>query len=108
MAGYAAVKLTADEEELFAVFRGAMAFKDRSTVARVAGGWVRDKLLGRESDDIDVALDDQTGVEFASSVQEFLVSQGHAPHRVGVIEAKPDQSKHLETAPSLLYHNLYQ
>ena len=29
---------------------------------RVAGGWVRDKLLGLESNDIDVALDKWKGV----------------------------------------------
>jgi tRNA nucleotidyltransferase (CCA-adding enzyme) len=34
-------------------------------VLRVAGGWVRDKLMGIESDDIDIALDDMYGEEFA-------------------------------------------
>ena len=29
-----------------------------STICRVEGGWVRDKLLGKESDDIDIALSD--------------------------------------------------
>lgn len=28
---------------------------------RVAGGWVRDKLIGKDSDDIDIALDDMLG-----------------------------------------------
>jgi len=27
----------------------------------VAGGWVRDKLLNIDSNDIDIALDDMTG-----------------------------------------------
>ncbi len=31
----------------------------------MAGGWVRDKLMGIESDDIDIALDDMYGEEFA-------------------------------------------
>jgi len=31
----------------------------------VAGGWVRDKLYGKESNDIDIALDDLLGSEFA-------------------------------------------
>jgi len=35
---------------------------------RVAGGWVRDKLLGIESDDIDIALDNMSGPEFAEII----------------------------------------
>jgi len=31
------------------------------TTFRVAGGWVRDKLLNIDSNDIDIALDDMTG-----------------------------------------------
>jgi tRNA nucleotidyltransferase/poly(A) polymerase len=34
------------------------------TTLRVAGGWVRDKLLGKESNDIDIALDDMMGKDF--------------------------------------------
>ena len=94
------IQLTAKEQEIFELFRGAMVWKQRATVARVAGGWVRDKLLGRESDDIDIALDDQTGVEFASSVQEYMTSLGQTARRVAVIEANPEKSKHLETATS--------
>jgi tRNA nucleotidyltransferase (CCA-adding enzyme) len=92
------LELTDREEELLSIFRGTLLFKQRSTVARVAGGWVRDKLLGKYSDDIDVALDDQTGIEFASAVQEYLTSQGQLARRVAVIEANPEKSKHLETA----------
>ena len=39
---------------------------------RVAGGWVRDKLLRQQSVDIDIALDDQTGTEFANSLNDYL------------------------------------
>ena len=35
----------------------------RAHKVRVAGGWVRDKLLGLPSDDIDLALDDMMGEE---------------------------------------------
>lgn len=68
------------------------------TQIRVAGGWVRDKLLGRESVDIDLALDNMTGVEFAAKVNEYLKTQGEKVHDVGVIKLNPGQSKHLETA----------
>ena len=43
-----------------------------STKMRVAGGWVRDKLLGKDSDDIDIALDDKYGEEFAKLIDEHL------------------------------------
>lgn len=98
MASFGDIALTSREAELFGIFRDTIAFKQRQTVARVAGGWVRDKLLGKESDDIDVALDDQMGLEFANSVNEYLETQGVVARRVGVIEANPEQSKHLETA----------
>ncbi|GAA6006182.1 hypothetical protein JCM10207_000553 [Rhodosporidiobolus poonsookiae] len=69
---------------------------------RIAGGWVRDKLLGRESDDIDVALspDPITGLKFAMLFEKYLetIGQRDLMGRLTTIEAKPEQSKHLETA----------
>jgi len=38
----------------------------------VAGGWVRDKLMGHESHDIDIALDDMMGEPFVKLMSEFL------------------------------------
>ncbi|GAA5868232.1 hypothetical protein JCM8547_002286 [Rhodosporidiobolus lusitaniae] len=69
---------------------------------RIAGGWVRDKLLGRESDDIDVSTspDPITGLKFAMLFEKYLttLSQRDLMGRLTTIEAKPEQSKHLETA----------
>ena len=42
----------------------------KKTVLRVAGGWVRDKLIGRGSSDIDIALDDMYGEEFAEIIRK--------------------------------------
>lgn len=83
------------EEELFTILRKA---SKGETVVRVAGGWVRDKLLGRENHDIDIALDNMTGNDFAQQVNQELVAGGKATHKIGVIERNPEQSKHLETA----------
>ncbi len=60
--------------------------------------WVRDKLLGLPSDDIDLAVDNLMGAQFARLVNEQLVMQGMPVRSIGVIQAQPDQSKHLETA----------
>jgi tRNA nucleotidyltransferase (CCA-adding enzyme) len=59
---------------------------------------VRDKLLGRESYDIDFALSNMTGEDFATRINAYLQAQGHQVHGIGVIKRNPDQSKQLETA----------
>lgn len=67
---------------------------------RVAGGWVRDKVLGIQGYDIDIAIDSLSGVEFATLVQQYISSTTltHKAPTMGVISANPSQSKHLETA----------
>ncbi|GAX13833.1 hypothetical protein FisN_30Lu133 [Fistulifera solaris] len=73
---------------------------------RLAGGWVRDKILQKQSHDIDVAVEHATGVEAA----EWVVSQHAPPHTIvsslGIVAANPEQSKHLETAVLKLYKEL--
>ncbi|BGP37431.1 CCA tRNA nucleotidyltransferase, mitochondrial [Rhodotorula kratochvilovae] len=75
---------------------------DEPVELRIAGGWVRDKLLGRQSDDIDVSTspDPITGLKFAMLFEQYLETLGKRDlmGRLTKIEAKPEQSKHLETA----------
>ncbi|KAI4352890.1 hypothetical protein L6164_007098 [Bauhinia variegata] len=80
-----------------------MAIPPLSLQLRVAGGWVRDKLLGKDCYDIDIALDNMMGTEFVDKVREYLLSIGEDAQGVCVIESNPDQSKHLETARMRLY-----
>ncbi|KAL0581370.1 CCA tRNA nucleotidyltransferase, mitochondrial [Marasmius crinis-equi] len=68
------------------------------TECRIAGGWVRDKLLGSQSNDIDVALTDIMGYAFAEHLAEFARAEGMEVGTIGKIAQNPDQSKHLETA----------
>jgi len=72
---------------------------------RVAGGWVRDKLLKAEMKkvDIDIALDTMLGREFAELVNDWLEKHHKERHSVGIIQRNPDQSKHLETARMMVY-----
>ena len=91
-------ELTEKEAAVFGVLRDTAAAAGKGTVVRIVGGWVRDKLLRIESSDVDVALDNTTGVEFAGCVNALLTARGEATSSVGVIEANPEQSKHLETA----------
>ncbi|CBN74516.1 conserved unknown protein [Ectocarpus siliculosus] len=90
--------LKPNEADILAMLLEAVKYSKTGTVVRVAGGWVRDKLLGLENEDIDIALDNCTGVAFAETVNAYLKSQGRDEGKVAVIEANPEQSKHLETA----------
>lgn len=96
------IKLTALESEVFDIVKATATSDGRNVTARVAGGWVRDKILGRESDDIDIAVDTMSGQAFAKTLKRYLDSKkGNKQQMTGklaVIKANPDQSKHLETA----------
>ncbi|KAL8885503.1 MAG: hypothetical protein Q9192_006634 [Flavoplaca navasiana] len=69
---------------------------------RFTGGWVRDKLLGVGSKDIDIAIDSMTGYKFGLLMKQYLErpdTQAKYPKSVKLskIEANPEKSKHLET-----------
>ncbi|CAK3873400.1 CCA tRNA nucleotidyltransferase, mitochondrial [Lecanosticta acicola] len=92
-------------------------------VLRWTGGWVRDKLLGVQSHDIDVAINKMTGYQFGLRMKEYLEISGNLEkygldsvarddgqsQKAGAtdksktvgglhkIEANPEKSKHLET-----------
>jgi tRNA nucleotidyltransferase (CCA-adding enzyme) len=70
---------------------------------RIAGGWVRDKLLGLSSNDIDIAIDNMNGEPFAHLVKEYMNSLGGGMSQVTKIQLNPEKSKHLETATARLY-----
>ncbi|KAL8726395.1 MAG: hypothetical protein Q9166_006746 [cf. Caloplaca sp. 2 TL-2023] len=71
---------------------------------RFTGGWVRDKLLGVGSKDIDIGIDSMTGLKFGSLMNQYLEQpETQAKYEKSVlgklakIEANPEKSKHLET-----------
>ena len=76
---------------------------------RVAGGWVRDKLLDINTSDVDIALDKCTGREFAEWLAKLGSTEGKEGNMKGaasdyhVVKANPSQSKHLETATMKLF-----
>lgn len=89
--------------------------KDAKPTLRFAGGWVRDKLLGSTSDDIDVAIDNMTGYDFGHAMKAFVSSpEGKSSYisteqgkkiigNLALIPANPEKSKHLATAVVTLY-----
>ncbi|CAG8484397.1 59_t:CDS:10 [Dentiscutata erythropus] len=70
---------------------------------RIAGGWVRDKLLGYECNDLDIAINSMTGCEFGEHVYNFLRLKGYAAENIHKIESNPQKSKHLETATTKIF-----
>lgn len=77
--------------------------KPQHVEIRVAGGWVRDKILGLYSHDVDIAVDCLSGKDFATLVQAFLKQHQEQVGKMGVISANPSQSKHLETATMVVH-----
>lgn len=52
------IQLNDREFKLFDDIAKMLQFYNLQTTVRVVGGWVRDKLLNRLSDDIDLSVDD--------------------------------------------------
>ncbi|KAL8958303.1 MAG: hypothetical protein Q9183_005865 [Haloplaca sp. 2 TL-2023] len=76
---------------------------------RFTGGWVRDKLLGVPSQDIDIGIDNMTGYNFGTRLHEYLempnAREKHSSVDLGglaTIKANPEKSKHLETVTTKL------
>ena len=103
------IQLTDKESSLRSLLLEVSLFLSRTKSCpipelRFTGGWVRDKLLGSPSDDIDISINSVTGKEFANSMKHAFesgaIDSPYGPHIVGHlanISANPEKSKHLET-----------
>lgn len=92
--------------------------KIQGLVLRFTGGWVRDKLLGVDSNDIDVGISTMTGYQFGLAMKDYLDIPGNVEKytsrhtnddfqsKIGglhKIEANPEKSKHLETVTTKIF-----
>jgi len=79
---------------------------DEPLTLRFTGGWVRDKLIGQQSQDIDVGINKMTGFDFATRLMKFLSERkdvyGIPTRSIHKVESNPEKSKHLETATTKL------
>lgn len=93
------VALTTEESELFDLLLQFVKESNLNTTVRVAGGWVRDKVLQLPSKfDIDLALENVTGVQFATQMKNWLTTSNRDQTMAfAVIEQNVEKSKHLET-----------
>jgi tRNA nucleotidyltransferase (CCA-adding enzyme) len=95
-------KLTSEEKELFDILKKAGNMYGQEVY--IVGGWVRDKLMEKESDDIDVMVHPSSGYEFAKNLVKFLKENFKEPNvqenlkNPALIQENPDKSKHLETS----------
>jgi len=146
------ISLTKEEKDLFELLKDVAECYNDKTVLRVAGGWVRDKILAEQTDDfsngfrltskkkeksvdrtakakivkketetqtpsavkrtfsesvlrtsakpvdIDIAINNMLGREFAELVNDYLDERGQDTYKVGIVLTNPEMSKHLETA----------
>lgn len=103
------IVLTTTEENIRNVLVGYCDYYNKtnndSLELRITGGWVRDKLLGNESHDIDIAVNHLTGEEFVNGLHDYL--RQHEPelsmNHVHTIKMNPEKSKHLETCTTKLF-----
>ena len=66
---------------------------------------MRDKLRGIESTDIDISVDNMSGVEFSALVRQYVAEHTALTiSSVGVIKPNPAIGKHLETATLHINH----
>ncbi|EIJ88577.1 hypothetical protein NEPAR05_1628 [Nematocida parisii] len=99
------LRITPIEEKLFTEL---LEYNDKiglDMTFRVAGGWVRDRLMGIPCDDIDIAIDRSSGAVFTAGFITHLHGKSEEVRGYHVIECNHEKSKHLETA-SLRYMDL--
>lgn len=93
------IKLTESERELFNSFEQGAKEMGLNTTMRVAGGWVRDRLLDRPmTADIDVVLEGMTGTQFVKKWRAWV--EKHSKEQVSsmfFVKRCVAKSKHLET-----------
>ncbi|XXG45518.1 hypothetical protein AAC387_Pa02g0583 [Persea americana] len=97
------IDVTNEEEEVFQLLLNVLQHSNLDTQLRVAGGWVRDKLLGTDCHDMDIMVDNMLGREFCEKINEYLLHVGGRTHRIVVVRSNHNQFKHLETAMMRLF-----
>jgi tRNA nucleotidyltransferase/poly(A) polymerase len=91
------ISINENERKVFDFVKDAIKYFNLNVTARVAGGWVRDKIMGKSSKDIDIAVDKMSGKDFSKYLMKYADIIGEDA-KSGLIPAKPDQGKNLETA----------
>ncbi|KAJ0234560.1 Poly A polymerase [Hirschfeldia incana] len=101
------IHVTENEQQIFDLLVRAVTNFSPETKLRVAGGWVRDKLLGKESNDIDIAIEKMLANKFLKKLNKYLLSQGKDKVQGHVIKSKPTNNgqQSLETVKMHIYNH---
>ncbi|KAL1195819.1 hypothetical protein V5N11_027686 [Cardamine amara subsp. amara] len=91
------IVLSENEREIFDLLLCAFSNLHPKTQLRVVGGWVRDKLIGQDSNDIDIAIENMSASKFLDMLNDYLRLKGKEEVQGHIIESKPEQHKQLET-----------
>ena len=83
------------------LFSFLLSHNPNNSTFRVAGGWVRDKILGKENDDIDITLDNISGQEYIKNLESEISSK--EKEILKVIKNSNENSSHLQTATVNLF-----
>ena len=92
------VQLTGQERSIFDIIKSARDVFLPNLKLRVAGGWVRDRLLGKISDDIDIAVTGGDGNVVAEIVRKYDVQKNGGvntkdPYTVSLEKTQPGEKK---------------
>lgn len=91
------ITFTSSENEVISIIKQVIEKYTPTTKAYLVGGFVRDKLLGIPSNDIDVMLSNVSGEDFAKMVTKHLnFKDAH------VIQSNPEKSKFITTAKAYI------
>lgn len=100
------IELSEWETKLFRFLRRVVAVTSTSAnpvELRVAGGWVRDKLLKRRTGDIDIAVRHVTGFQFASRLHSFATAVAQEPHvEVSIRKENSEHSENFSVLPNVI------
>lgn len=98
------ISLTETENKIFKLLLQVVDESAPYVTLRAAGGWVRDKLIGNPSQDIDIAVDHLSGQTFATLVFNWMKTHNiPIDHGMAVVKSNPEKSKHLETTILSIY-----
>jgi tRNA nucleotidyltransferase/poly(A) polymerase len=87
-------KLNSTEKKVLDIIRRVIKNHAPNTTVRLCGGWVRDKLLNKPSDDMDFMVDNMSGEQFANLVTKEI-GDSKAPH---TIRKNPEKTKNIEAS----------
>lgn len=91
------IPISQAEGEIFSIIKSARDLFAQGVQLRVVGGWVRDKIMGKSSDDIDIAITGGNGDRMAEAVRKYdlqFLNEKHTglPYSVS-LEKEQDNSR---------------